>query len=140
MKAQLCADAGDCRGFYEALKAVYGPTHQVQSPLRSSDGQVLLTDNISILARCSENFQTLLSANRTVQASTTDCVPQLSLKEELDEPPTLNELSVVINQLKSRKAAGVDGIPPEIRRNGVRRSLTNFTFSSSVAESRARSS
>ncbi|PFX23190.1 hypothetical protein AWC38_SpisGene12258 [Stylophora pistillata] len=119
MKTQLSADAGDYRGFYEALKAVYGPTHQVQSPLRSSDGQVLLTDNTSILARCSENFQTLLSANRTVQASTTDCVPQLSLKEELDEPPTLNELSVVINQLKSRKAAGVDGIPPEIRRNGM---------------------
>ena len=28
-KTQLCADTGDYRGFYEALKAVYGPSHQV---------------------------------------------------------------------------------------------------------------
>lgn len=47
-----------------------------------------------------------------------DRVPQLSLKEELNEQPTLHELSVVINQLKSCKAAGVDDIPPEIWKNG----------------------
>ena len=29
-KTQLCTDIGDYRGFYEALKAVYGPIHQVQ--------------------------------------------------------------------------------------------------------------
>ena len=34
---QMCADAGNYRGFYEALKAVYGPIYQVRSPLRSSD-------------------------------------------------------------------------------------------------------
>ncbi|PFX32102.1 LINE-1 retrotransposable element ORF2 protein [Stylophora pistillata] len=39
--------------------------------------------------------------------------------DELDEPPNLDELGVVINQLLSRKAAGVDGIPPEIWKNGV---------------------
>ncbi|KAI8495016.1 hypothetical protein Bbelb_270020 [Branchiostoma belcheri] len=44
---QLCANIGDYRGFYEALKAVYGPTHQVVAPLRSTDGQTLLTDKKS---------------------------------------------------------------------------------------------
>lgn len=39
VRTQLCADAGDYRGLYEALKTVYGPTHQVQSPLPSADGQ-----------------------------------------------------------------------------------------------------
>ena len=73
--AQLCADVGDYRGFYEALKAVYGPTHQFQSPLRSSDGQNLFTDNTSILARWSEHFQTLFSANRAVQETTINRVP-----------------------------------------------------------------
>ena len=118
MKTQLCADVGDYRGFYEALKAVYGPTQQVQSPLRSSDGQVLLTDNASILARWSEHFQTLFCANRTVQDTAIDRVPQLPLKEELDDPPTFEELIEAIEQLKSRKAAGVDGIPPEIWKHG----------------------
>ena len=92
-ETQLCADVGDYRGFYEALKAVYGPTHQVQSPLRSSDGQDLLTDNTSIIARWSEPFQTLFSANRTVHDTAIDRAPQLPLIEELDEPPTLEELT-----------------------------------------------
>ena len=93
METQLCADVGDYRGFYEALKAVYGPTHQVQSPLRSSDGQDLLTYNTSILARWSEHFQTLFSANHTVQDTAIDRVPQLPPIQELDEPPTLKELT-----------------------------------------------
>lgn len=118
MKTQLCADVGDYRGFYKALKAVYGHTHQVQSPLRGSEGQDLLTDNTSILARWSEHFQTLFSANRTVYDTAIDRVPELPLKEELDEPPTLEELTETIEQLKSRKAAGVDGIPPEIWKHG----------------------
>lgn len=117
-RTQLCADHGDYRGFYEALKAVYGPTHQVQSPLRSSDGQDLLTDNISILARWSEHFQSLFSANRTIQDTAIHRVPQLPLKEELDKPPSLEETTKAIKQLKSRKAAGIDGIPPEIWKNG----------------------
>ena len=116
MESQLCADVGDYRGFCEALKAVYGPTHQVQSPLRSSDGQNLFTDNTSILACLSEHFQTLFSANRAVQVTAINRVPQLSPIEALDEPPTLEELTV--DQLKSHKAAGVDGIPPEIWKHG----------------------
>ena len=115
MESQLCADVGDYRGFYEVLKAVYGPTHEVQSPLRSSDGQNLFTDNTSILARWSEHFQTLFSANRTVQETAINCVPPI---EALEEPPTLEELTVAIDQLNSRKAAGVDGIPPEIWKYG----------------------
>ena len=57
------------RGFYAALKAVYGPSHQVVSPLSSTDGQVLLTDKASILNRWVEHFQTLFSIDRTVNDS-----------------------------------------------------------------------
>ena len=42
-RTQQYADLGDYRGFYKALKTVYGPTHRVQSPLRSADGQVILS-------------------------------------------------------------------------------------------------
>uniref|UniRef100_A0A0L8IE26 Endonuclease/exonuclease/phosphatase domain-containing protein n=1 Tax=Octopus bimaculoides TaxID=37653 RepID=A0A0L8IE26_OCTBM len=59
---QLCADLGDYRGFYQALKAMYDATHQVQSPLRSSDEQEPFTDSTSILAHWSEHFQSLFSA------------------------------------------------------------------------------
>ena len=117
-RTQQCADAGDYRGFYEALKAVYGPTHKVQSPLRSADGHVLLTDKTSILSRWSEHFQTLFSAERVVQDSAILHIPQLPIREELDEPPSMEELTKAIEQLKSHKAAGVDGIPPEIWKDG----------------------
>ena len=52
-------DAGisDMRAFYEALKAVYGPSHQIQAPLRSLGGRTLLTDKEAILQRWSEHFE-----------------------------------------------------------------------------------
>ena len=56
-RKQLYADMGDMRDFYEALKAVYGPSHQIQAPLRSSDGSTLLTDKEAILQRWSEHFE-----------------------------------------------------------------------------------
>ena len=117
-KNQLCADTGDYRGFYEALKAVYGPSHQVQSPLRSADGQSLLTDRASILSRWSEHFQTLFGADRKVQVSAILRIPQQPVKTEMDEVPTLVEITKAIDQLKSGKAAGVDGIPSEIWKHG----------------------
>ena len=49
-KTLLCANSGDYRGFYEALKAIYGPAYHNQSPLRSA------TDKESILSRWSQHF------------------------------------------------------------------------------------
>ena len=86
--------------------------------MHSSDGQDFLIDNTSILACWSEHFQTLFSANRTVLDNAIDRVPQLPFKEELNEPPTLEELTEAIEQFKSRKAAGVDSIPSEIWKYG----------------------
>ena len=60
------------RAFYEALKVVYGPSHQIEAPLRSSDGSTLLTDKEAILQRWSENFEGLFSDRRTLQDSSLD--------------------------------------------------------------------
>ena len=65
-RTQQYADLGDDRGFYKAFKLVYGPTHRVQSPLRSADGQVLFTDKASILSCWSEHFLSLFSADRVI--------------------------------------------------------------------------
>ncbi|XP_071510462.1 uncharacterized protein [Diadema antillarum] len=117
-QTQLCADTGDLKGFYEALKSVYGSSHQVQSPLRSADGEVLLNDKTSILTRWSEHFQSLFSANRIVQESALLQIPQQLFKPELDELPTLEETLKAIEQMKIGKAAGVDGIPLEVWKAG----------------------
>ena len=96
---------------------VYSPTHQARSPLRSADGRALLKDQTSILSRCSEHFQELFSADRVVQDSALLRIPQLPVKVELDELPSMQELIKAIKQMKSGKAAGVDGIPPEFQKD-----------------------
>ena len=40
---QWHADMGDMCAFYGTLKTLYGPSHQIKAPLRSSDGSTLLT-------------------------------------------------------------------------------------------------
>ena len=87
-------------------------------PIRFRVPCAVPTARTSILARWSEHFQTLFSANGAVQETAINRVPQLPPIKALDEPPTLEELTVAIDQLKGRKAAGVDGIPPEIWKHG----------------------
>ena len=65
-RTQRFADMGDMRAFYAALKAVYGPSHQIQAPLSSSDGSTPLTYKEAILLRWSEHFEGRFSDRRTV--------------------------------------------------------------------------
>ena len=60
-RTQRCFEMGNMRAFYEALKAVYGPSHQFQVPPRSSDGSTLLTDKEAILQHWLEHFEGLFS-------------------------------------------------------------------------------
>ena len=99
-----------------SLKAVYGQTHRVQNPLHSADGQRLFTDKVSILNRWSEHFQSFFSADRVVQDPAVLCIPLQLFKAELDELPSVKEIGKVIEQLRRAKAAGVDGIPLELRK------------------------
>ena len=91
-RTQRYADMGDMHDFYEALKAVYGPSHQIQAPLRSSDGSTMLTDKEAILQRWSEHFEGLFSDQCTAQESSLAKIPQVDVKLELDDPPTREEI------------------------------------------------
>ena len=88
-KMQMYADLGDTRSFFEALKAVHGPSHQIQALLRSADGSTLLTDKDAIMHRWSEHFSSLFSDKRKVEESSLLRIPQAEVKTELDDLPTL---------------------------------------------------
>ena len=109
---------GDTRVFYEALKAVYGPSHQVKDPLRSLDGSTLLTDKEAILRRWPEQFEGLFSDQRTVRASSLAKILQADVILELDDPPTREEIKKATMQLKVGKPSGIDGIPDDVYQHG----------------------
>ena len=115
---QRYADMGDMRAFYEALKAVCGPSHQIQAPLRSSGGCTLLTDQDAILQRWSEHFEGLVSDRHTVQKLSLAKIPQVDVELELDDPPTREEIRKATMQLKVGKSPGIDGIPAEVYQHG----------------------
>jgi len=117
-RTQRYADMGDFRSFYESLKTVFGPTHQIQAPLRTSDGSSLLTDKDAIMNRWSEHFESLFSDKRTVQEPSLMNIPQAEVKPELDEEPTPEEIEKAISQLNPGKSPGIDGIPAEVYQEG----------------------
>ena len=100
------------------LTAVYGPSHQIQAPLHSSDGSILLTDKEAILQRWSEHFEGLFSDRHTVQESSLAKSPQVAVKLELDDPPTREEIKKATVQLKVGKSPGINGILAEVYQHG----------------------
>ena len=68
-RTQRYADMGDMRAFYKALKAIYGPSHQIQAPLPLQMEVPLLTYKEAILQRWSEHFEGRFNDRRTVQES-----------------------------------------------------------------------
>ena len=67
----------------------------------------------SILDRSPEHIQILFSVNRNEQDTAIHHFPQLPFKQELDNPHTLQETIETTAHHQCRKAASVDGIPPE---------------------------
>ena len=55
---------------------------------------------IYMLSYWSEHFQTIFVANCHVQDPAILCIPQLPIREELDEPPIIEETVKAIDPLK----------------------------------------
>ena len=95
-KMQMYADLGDTRSFFETLKALHGPSHQIQAPLRSADGSTLLTDKDAIMHRWSGHFSSLFSDKRKVEESSLLRIPQAEVKTELNDLLTLEEVKKAV--------------------------------------------
>ena len=112
------ADAGDLHNFYDALKRVYGPTDKSLAPVRERDGIRLLTSKQDIMKRWKEHYSTLLNTRNPSTPSCIESIPQLPTKIQLSEPPTLQEVSSAIKNLKNNKSPGADGVPGEVLKFG----------------------
>jgi exonuclease III len=114
---QEAADKHDCKSFYQGLKAVYGPSYKTSPGIKSKDG-VLLTEPAQVLDRWSEHFNGVLNQDSEFDMSILDEIPQYDIKQSLTALPTLEEVLLSIKQLTAGKAAGADGIPPDVFKCG----------------------
>ena len=112
------ADSGDLHNFYEALKRVYGPSDRSLAPVRSRDGRVLLSQKSEIMDRWKEHYSTLLNTHNPINSAALTDIPHHPTIRELDEPPSMEELTNSLSHLKNNKSPGVDGIPSEILKHG----------------------
>ncbi|XP_047472864.1 uncharacterized protein LOC125027771 [Penaeus chinensis] len=104
---------GNIRAMYEGIKTATGPTQIKSAPLKSSSGE-LIVDKGKQLDRWKEHYSVLYSRQSTVSESAVAAMEQLGVLHELDEMPTISELSKAIDQLAPGKAPGSDEIPPDL--------------------------
>lgn len=121
------ADAYDTKGFYAALKAVYGPRSGNILPILSQDGQTLLVEQDKILNRWAEHFKQVLNAPSVIDLPTFHSLPQEPVQHELDLPPTQYEVLKAISSLKCGKAPGMDGLSAELLKAGGKILTTELT-------------
>ncbi len=111
---QNLADCNNTQGFYDALKALYGPRKWAIAPVRSADGSTLFKDRHEILARWANHFESLFNHINPADPYILDNLPDLPPTMHLDTPPLYSELRQAIAGLKNNKCAGPDGIPAEV--------------------------
>ena len=114
---QKAADKHDYKSLHQGLKAVYGPSYKSSPGIKSKDG-VLLTEPAQVLDRWSEHFNGVLNQDSEFDISVLDEIPQWDVKQSLTDLPTLDEVILSIKQLTAGKAAGADGIPPDVFKCG----------------------
>ena len=114
---QACADSGNIKGMYEGIKKAYGPTINRVAPLKAKDGTII-QDRAAQMERWAEYYEDLYQTENIVSPSVLASIPTLTEMEDLDVPPTQNELSLAIDMLARGKAPGNDCIPAEVLQAG----------------------
>ena len=113
-EVQMYADTHNSKKFFSSLKAVYGPSKSRSIPLLSADGSMLIKDQEGLRNRWAEHASTLLNRPSTEDPTALEQVPQQPILDDLDLPPSVDELTKAIKQTNSGRASGKDGIPAEI--------------------------
>ena len=100
------------------MKKDFGPTIIKIAPLKSTCGDII-TDRGKQVERRVEHYQELYSNESTITDTAVELTSLLPIMEELDIPPTSEELCKAIDSLASVKAPDIDDIPPKVIKAGT---------------------
>ncbi|XP_059585102.1 uncharacterized protein LOC132250946 [Alligator mississippiensis] len=101
--------------FFQVTKTTYGPCSiGKKKTLQSQDSSWLLKDNDAIHLCWKEHFKLFLNRESTIAEEILQAIPQCLVVYSLGSPPTNGELKWAIQQMKTNKACGPDGIPTEV--------------------------
>lgn len=120
------ADKNETKELFAGLKRVFGPSSSTTTPIRNQEGR-LLTDKEDILKQWRLHFSSLLNRTSNVTQDALNTIPQRPPILLLDVPPDEVETTAAIKQLQIGKAAGPDGIPPEVFKAGGQRLIHHLT-------------
>ena len=115
---QTLADTNNVKGFYQSMKAVWGPRLCSPDQLLARDKNTVQTDKQDLLKRWTAHFQTLLNDITDVDEDVVDQMAQSPTNMELDVCPSISEVEDATGMLCDGKSPGPDGIHPEIVKRG----------------------
>ena len=110
---QSAADSKNHQAFYQGLKAVYGPQTKAVSPLLSSDGQRLLTDEDKIIHRWAEHYSEVLNRSSSVNFDVINSIPQREVLDDIDHSPTITEIKKAVKTLRHGKPGKAE-VPADV--------------------------
>nr|KAG5704405.1 hypothetical protein BaRGS_031111 [Batillaria attramentaria] len=109
-EAETAAGQRNMKRLYEITRTLSGKNNNPTRPVKDKNGQII-TKEEDQRTRWAEHFKETL--NRPPPPVPPDIPPAAQLLDISTNPPTKTEIIKAIKSLKSGKAAGPDGIPPE---------------------------
>ena len=109
-EAETAAGQRNMKRLYEITRALSGKNNNPSRPVKDKDGNTIPGEEEQ-RARWAEHFKETL--NRPAPPAPPDIPPPTQLMDININLPSKTEIAKAIKSLKSGKAAGPDGIPPE---------------------------
>uniref|UniRef100_A0A2C9LZY7 Reverse transcriptase domain-containing protein n=1 Tax=Biomphalaria glabrata TaxID=6526 RepID=A0A2C9LZY7_BIOGL len=98
------------------MRKAFGPHTSNCAPLKSKDGSII-SDRALQMERWVEHYAELYQIENTISPNAVSNFPSLPVLTELDETPSVKELSIAIDMLAHGKTPG-DGISAEVIQAG----------------------
>ena len=114
---QQASDTGNIKAMYDSIIKAVGLTISKSASLKFKSGDII-SDKTKQLERWAEHYSKLYSRENTVSQSALDAIERLTTLQELDDPPSFEDVSKAIDQLLSGKSPDKDCISGEVIKAG----------------------